>query len=357
MEGQSFSQSVKDELARDLPERRCCCRALLAGLLMAGSDIVGLEPLSQCVLETTSAASIRLVLRLARLFDAPPATWEATRTRRLRVGTRYTLRIGPAPAGPSRRFAQRLGLRPRTDGRWNAAAYAPARRRCCKRAFAQGAFLVSGSVENPHRAYHMEWTVRDSEFATLLSQILTELGLNTRRLRRRYHEALYVKAAGDVARGLTLIGAMRALLELEEIRSVKETKNLVHRRVNCETSNLARLGDAAAEQVNTLRQIDEGPGLRSLPADLRPLARTRLRLPEASYRELGRALDPPLEKAAVGRRLQRLLKIARGILQTHGGVRKEMGDAGAEGKSPRTGPPVPGRPDRSIHDESETSGG
>ena len=298
---------------------------------MAGSEGVGLEPLSQCVLETTSAPCIRLVLRLVRLFDGPPATWEAVRSRRLRAGTRYILRLGPAPAGSSQRFTRHLGLHVTGSGRWSAAAYTPPKRRCCKRAFAQGVFLIGGSVENPQRAYHLEWTTGDAELATLLQRLLGELGLTARSLSRRHHVALYVKAAGDVARALTLIGAMRALLELEEIRSVKETKNLVHRRVNCETSNLARQGEAAAEQVDALRRLEEGPGLRSLPTDLRPLARVRLRLPEASYRELGRALEPPALKAAVGRRLQRLLRTARTILQEHGGGRKEMDGGGAEG--------------------------
>lgn len=342
MEGQSFSQGVKDELARDLPERACCRRSLLAGLLLAGGEIVGLEPLSQCILEMTSAASIRLILRLVRLFDGPPATWEAVRTRRLRVGTLYTVRIGPSPQGGTGRFAGRLGLRAAGE-RWSSSAYTPARRRCCKRAFAQGAFLVSGSVEDPHRGYHLEWTVRDPDFASLLADLLDDLALPVRRLRRRHHEALYVKAASDVARALTLMGATRGLLALEEIRSVKETKNLVHRRVNCETSNLARLGAAAAEQVAQLRRLESGPGMRRIPPDLRPLARARLRLPEASYRELGRALSPPLAKAAVGRKLQRLLRLVRTLLGSDIPVRKELDASGAEGTPSRPGPAAPRR--------------
>lgn len=328
MDRQSFSQQLKDDLARDLPERDCCQRTLLAAILMAGGELVGLEPLLACHLRTASAVCVRLVLRLSRRFDGPPATWDAERTRQLRAGTRYTVRLGPPM---SRRFLSRLGLPLEEGGRWSPSEYSSARRRCCKRAFAQGAFLVGGSVEDPRRAYHLEWTVRNDDFGALLTRILNELEMPVRSLRRRYHAALYVKAAEKVSRALSLMGATQGLLVLEEIRAVKETKNLVHRRVNCETANLARLTGVAVEQVSHLRRLEQELGLRRLPADLRPLARVRLRLPEASYKELGRALDPPLTKASIGRKLQRLLDVTRVLLATEGA--SAQGDDGPESAS------------------------
>jgi DNA-binding protein WhiA len=330
VEGQSFSQGVKDELARDLPERHCCQRSLFASILLAASELIVPVPgvAAQCVLELSSASAVRLVLRLTRRFEGPPTTWEAVRTRRLGVGTRYRVRLG-APLTPlGRRFLNRIGLQPGEGARFDASEYSPARRRCCRRAFAQGAFLVGGSVEDPHRAYHLEWTLRDEALATLLAGTLQEMELPVRRISRRYHAALYLKAANDVGRALTLMGATRGLLVLEEIRAVKETKNLIHRRVNCETANLARLSEAAGEQVALLRRLELESGFRRLPAELRPLARARLRLPEASYQELGRALDPPLTKASIGRRLQRLLDATRRILEDAGG---RAGSASAPG--------------------------
>ena len=67
MEGRSFSQGVKDELARDLPERNCCRRSLLAGLMLSEAEIVGLAPLNQFVLETASAPCVRLEIGRAHV--------------------------------------------------------------------------------------------------------------------------------------------------------------------------------------------------------------------------------------------------------------------------------------------------
>jgi len=320
VEGRSFSQGVKDELARDLPERNCCRRSLLAGLMLSEAEIVGLAPLNQFVLETASAPCVRLVLRLVRHFEGPTAVWEATRRQRPRPETRYTVTLGPSAPRVTRRFIERTGLEISGGLRFSAARYPPPKRRCCRRSFAQGAFLASGSVQDPHRAYHLEWTVRDPEFATLLLQVLRELDLPVRHLHRKYHDAIYVKAAGDVARALTLMGATQGLLALEEVRSVKEMKNQIHRRVNCETSNLARQGDVAASQMALLTELDQRQGLRGLPPDMRALARVRMRRPEASYRELGKALVPPLTKVTVGRRLQRLLRLAQILLAEEGSI-------------------------------------
>lgn len=335
MESRSFSQGVKNELAHAMPPRDCCRRALLASMLLGGGTLAGLGPTRECSVETTNVALVRLLLQLVRQFEGPTVRWETRQGGLKNTATRYVVRLACDVAERrTHRFLSRIGLgggsqippplpsltmerRAHTgeEGcRFGVSEYSAARRRCCRRAFAQGAFLIGGSVEHPHRAYHLEWTVRDPALAPLLTQTLGELELPVKTLARRYHVALYLKSADLVARALTTMGATQALLELEEIRAVKETKNLVHRRVNCETANLARLSGAAVEQVTLLRSLEENGTLRRLPPDLRTLARARLRSPFASYTELGKALKPPLAKASISRKLQRLLQITRTLL-------------------------------------------
>lgn len=337
----SFPEDTRNELARGVPERDCCQRALLLGILMGQArleaDEAGRSPIlpssagsaqvcehgqSPTLLtirvETASNALVRLLLRLLRRFGDPPMRWQARRSLRFRDQLRYHVRIGPLPhpeelLGP-------LGLEPQGSPSgagevWRACEKNPPRlkRRCCKRAYLRGAFLAGGSVGHPSQYYHLEWVARSALHLEVLIDVCNDLDLKVGHLRRRHHEVLYLKGAPDIARALTLMGATRSLLYLEEVRAVKETKNQVHRRVNCETANLARTTRAAVRQVAEIRLLQARIGLKALPDPLRTVARLRLRHPDASLAELGRHLDPPMTKVAVSRCLKRLADMAEGL--------------------------------------------
>lgn len=327
----SFSLEVKDELAHGSGDRECCQRALLAAMLLGHARMEHGEDGGYGILETTSAPSVRLFLRCSRNAtgtgrlgrDGPHlgVTWEARRG----SGMMYRIRVGPL--FPNQPFLDRLGLEA-VDGdlRLRAGDAAWKRRKCCRRAFLRGAFLAGGSVTHPTRSYHLEWITRGEAYQDALCGLLGEMELPARTLHRRGHVALYLKGAADIARALTLMGATRSLLYLEEVRAVKETKNLVHRRVNCETANLDRTTRAAVRQVSDIKYLLECLGLQGLPAELRSVARARLRYPEASYAELGERLSPRLTKLTVARSLQRLEKLAHRLRA------RTVGDAGAPQK-------------------------
>ncbi len=301
----SYSLDVKNELAVGVPERECCRRALLASLLLADGCLENDAWMAYCAMP----AVVRLILRLARTFDGPPMTWEQRSVRQFGDRKAYVVKLGPAPR--LRAFLARLGIHLHegpTDGGYE---YGTALKRCCQRAFIRGSFLMSGSVSHPTRNYHLEWTTRTEHYATILLDISRALGLPVAELGRRYHRSLYLKSSTHIAQVLTLMGATQALLRFEEVRSVKETKNQVHRRVNCETANLNRLTAAAVAQVADIEFLERTVGWRALPPALRGIARARLRAPEASYDELGRLLKPTLSKGTVGRRLQSLSRLAR----------------------------------------------
>ena len=363
----SFSNDVKLELAHVVVEKPCCQRTLLAGILLSHGHIVEGEGLPAVVLDITNAAGVRLVLRLARLCGNPSVTWEARRGTRFREETRYRIKLSSLPAlafleavGITRCAepahlgegdVQRGALSPmallvpspatraggadgaassRVAGRagdtWRGYELAEVRKRCCKRAFVRGAFLAGGSVGHPQRYYHLEWISRNRLFEDVLMTLLHELELPVNALARKHHVAFYLKGASDIARALTLMGATMSLLYLEEVRAVKETKNLVHRRVNCETANLERTSQAAVRQVSDIRLIKEKLGFQRLSDDLRKVARLRLRYPDASYSELGKRLVPPATKVAVSRALQRLEKIAHGLEQGPPRAEADPGD-------------------------------
>jgi len=121
---------------------------------------------------------------------------------------------------------------------------------------------------------------------------------------------LYLKEGDVIAGFLALIGANSAVLELENIRVVKDVRNAVNRQVNCETANLEKTISASLEQAEAIRALMEKPVYQSLPLPLRQLAEMRLLYPESSLKELGELMDPPVSKSGVNHRMRKIMKFA-----------------------------------------------
>ncbi|MCD8326662.1 MAG: DNA-binding protein WhiA [Lachnospiraceae bacterium] len=177
---------------------------------------------------------------------------------------------------------------------------------CCRRAFVRGAFLVCGSISDPRRGYHMEFACDCEEQASFLSAQLKALGVEARVLVRKQSHIVYLKEGSAIVELLGNMGAHTSLLELENMRAYKEIRNSVNRRVNCETSNIRKTVTAAEKQVQDIEYIASVRGLESLPEGLYEMAGVRLEHPEASLRELGEYLTPPVGKSGVNHRLRRI---------------------------------------------------
>ena len=81
-------------------------------------------------------------------------------------------------------------------------------------------------------------------------------------------------------------------------------------RVNGD-ANLVRAGRAAHQQVTAVRKLADEGQLATLDGRLQEIAELRLRHPSLSLRELGEKCRPPLAKASVHRRMQKLVELAQ----------------------------------------------
>ena len=106
-----------------------------------------------------------------------------------------------------------------------------------------------------------------------------------------------------------------ALMELENIRILRGMRGNVNRQVNCETANINKTVSAAVKQMEDIRFIQETIGLDGLPESLQDMARLRLERPEATLKELGQALEPPVGKSGVNHRLRKLGQMADDLRQ------------------------------------------
>ena len=185
---------------------------------------------------------------------------------------------------------------------------------CCRKSFLRAAFLLSGSVSNPEKSYHFEIVCQNEEDAKFLADLMNSLSLDARiiprRRRSRQQLVVYLKEGEQISDALGLMGAHQSLMKLENARIVRNIAGSVNRRVNCETANLMKTVDAAVRQTEDIRYLRDNGGLEQLPAGLRQAAELRLKMPDATLRELGEALDPPIGRSGVNHRLQRLSELA-----------------------------------------------
>ncbi|MPN51713.1 putative sporulation transcription regulator WhiA [bioreactor metagenome] len=87
-------------------------------------------------------------------------------------------------------------------------------------------------------------------------------------------------------------------------------RNNVNRKVNCETANLNKTITASVKQVEDITFIRDKFGLSYLPKPLEEMAIARMDFPEASLKELGQMMEPPVGKSGVNHRLRKISDMA-----------------------------------------------
>lgn len=188
---------------------------------------------------------------------------------------------------------------------------------CCGRSFLRGVFLASGSVSEPGKAYHLEFTTRRLSVAMCIREILRRDDINSGLLKRSGYHVVYIKEGQQLSDFLLVTGAHNAMLELESLMVDKSVRNSVNRVVNCDNANTIRIAYTGARQQEELEYLAAKVGLDNLPEDLRIAAYARLEYPDLSLKELGEKLDPPLGKSGINHRLKRLEKLAQEHRECH----------------------------------------
>ena len=305
----SFSSEVKEELSEQIASGRHCRLAETAAILSLCGKIVITENDRYCVkIQTENLAVARKYFTLLRKTFNIRAEVSVRKSREVRF---YSVIVSKDPE--ARRL---LGETCLLDEDGNVSEcmspmhHRLLRQNCCRRAFIRGAFLAVGSVSDPEKSYHFEIVCAALEKARQLQELLASYDVDAKVVLRKRHYVVYIKEGSQIVELLGLMGAHISLMQLENVRIVKEMRNSVNRKVNCETANLNKTVSAAVRQAEDIRYIQEKIGLDKLPMDLEETARLRLEHTEASLKELGDMLSPKVGKSGVNHRLRKLSQIA-----------------------------------------------
>lgn len=191
---------------------------------------------------------------------------------------------------------------------------------CCRRAFLRGVFQASGSMSDPSKSYHFEIVCNSQAAAGQIQEIMDGFGLEAKIVQRKKAYVVYLKEGSRIVDILNVMEAHVALMELENVRILKEMRNTVNRKVNCETANINKTVSAAVKQVEDITYLRDTVGFEHLPDNLAEAALARLEHPDATLKELGETLDPPVGKSGINHRLRRLSEMAEKVKQERGGL-------------------------------------
>lgn len=303
----SFSGMVKEELSRQIGNARHCRIAEIAACLSACGRR---EPDGTLMLQSENEAVIRKSFTLLqKTFNIEPVM-RVPGDRQLKKGNVFSVCL----TDPLEIQKVLQGAKMTEDEKDAETLYCSnglvMQQPCCKRAFIRGAFLAAGSISDPEKGYHFEISCQEERKAEQLRELIRSFGIEAKIVLRKKSYVVYVKEGSQIVDILAVMEANVALMNLENIRIVKEMRNNVNRKVNCETANINKTVNAAVKQMEDIRLIESKKGLRSLKEGLAEIAELRLQYPEATLKELGMMLDPPVGKSGVNHRLHKLSEIA-----------------------------------------------
>lgn len=179
--------------------------------------------------------------------------------------------------------------------------------------FTAGVFMACGSVNDPSKEYHLEFSVPQERLAGELTSLLGDIGVTARTVIRRGQHIVYIKESESIEDVLTFIGAQQCTLELMNVKIWKDVRNKANRIANCDTANIDKVVKAAMKQIDDIRLIQRNIGFDSLTQELREIAEMRLENYDMSLQEIGEGLSVPISRSGVNHRFKKIAAIAAEI--------------------------------------------
>lgn len=190
---------------------------------------------------------------------------------------------------------------------------------CCVKSYLKGLFLGSGSMSTV-RKYHLEMSFSNSEMAGDVVDLLHRYDITAHYSKRKERHIVYIKSAEAISDFLALIGASKAVLELNNTAALRYVNTCTNRRINCDLANADKVVEASMKQIDAINKV-----IGLLSGVLYDTARVRLNNPDVGYEGLAELLG--VSKSCVKYRLKKITELA----ESHGG--EETNNRGSNNSS------------------------
>ena len=193
----------------------------------------------------------------------------------------------------------------------------------CKVSYIKGAFVSCATsniiIKNYNNeaknnsGYHLEFVFNFENLADDFVKLLNELGIPAKVTMRKNSPIVYIKEYQIICDALALVGAYKAVLELQNEAAIRELRNNVNRQTNCINANLNKTVRTSVKQLEAIKTIQDTIGLENLDEDLNELCLIRLANPDESLEKLAELFSTPITKSGINHKFARIIKIANNI--------------------------------------------
>ncbi|MBR2349506.1 MAG: DNA-binding protein WhiA [Clostridia bacterium] len=316
----SISQLVKEDIIEGKIPNVCCKKAFLSGLIRgAGNYYVnssgfGINVQHQSPdLITKCAQMVKQLISFEPTVKMRQQEREVTTKRDNSPKTVYELEL---PGTKCFDLLEEAYISPAPFQLYEGIAPELIESPCCAKAFLQGAFLASGTISIPSAdeggsaGYYLDITLTSEIVAEDLLNLLNNIGLDAKLRKRGETYSVYLKDAEKISDMCALMGAMRAVLEIQNTLVLRSIRNDANRQANCANANIDKSIEAGLKQVAAIELIDRKIGLSALDQGLRDTALARVAHPEMSLNELASVIEGNPSKSCLNHRMRKLVSLA-----------------------------------------------
>lgn len=307
----TFSSSVREELAHINIEKKCCALSELAALIRTSASVEILQNSKLCIrFDTENPPTARRIFNIIKFLYSDLCEVSARKIDKLRNGHSYMIRL--KNHDNVLKMLKDTGMMKDNENIFSMSKDIPKDMlisRCCTKAFLRGCYLGCGSMSDPKKSYHLEFSVHEETVAKSICSLLHVFELNARITRRKTMHVVYIKEAENIISLFSLIGAHSSLLKMENILILKNVYNNVNRAMNFENANSNKSIDASQNQIKNIKKLESAGKLKLLTPSLRQAAELRIEHPEFTLSELSEFLGG-ITKSGINHRLRRINEIA-----------------------------------------------
>ena len=186
------------------------------------------------------------------------------------------------------------------------------------RAYLRGLFMTCGSINDPKTSrYHLEFIVNPKEYAIFINNLLNNLELNSKIIKREKNYMVYIKEAEKISDFLRIIKSYNGVMYFEDIRIYRDHKNMTNRLNNCEQANMDKIFLTAHKQLQEINFLQENELIDTLDEKLKEVIKYRIKYPEYSLNELSNIMSIELghkiTKSGLNHRFRKIREIVNRI--------------------------------------------
>ncbi len=183
-----------------------------------------------------------------------------------------------------------------------------------KKNFLKAIFLTSGTgnilINAEANGYLLELVLNSESLALEVNDVLAGFDIFAKTISRQNLKVVYLNKFEQICDFITLCGATKSVLKLNEENVLREVRNNINRQNNCMEANISKTINASLKQLDAINYIDSIIGIESLDYSLQEVCLLRLANKEESLDNLVKLMGGKISKSGLNHRFNKILKIA-----------------------------------------------